>query len=73
MVLLLVACEPMGQSATDVSRAEDISVLITSGKLKFAVDPNTGMCFAYGWAGSNGGPIVTWVPCDSLQVEVTPK
>lgn len=69
MMVFLAACEPMGQGEVDKSRAEDIGLLITQGKLKFAQDQTSGLCFAYGWAGSNGGPIVTWVPCDSLQVE----
>jgi len=49
--------------------ADDVGDVIRDGHLRYAQDPATGHCFAYTYIVHNksatGGPVVTWVPCDS--------
>ena len=72
--LVLWACDPAGHAPADKSFSDDMQELIAGAHLRYAQDPSTSQCFAYGWAGTgHGGPIVTWVPCDSLPVEAPAK
>lgn len=75
IVVCVAACEPAGTSDDEREMADEIGTLIRQGGLKYVQDPSTSQCFAYGFVErgfgktATGGPIVTWVPCDSLQVE----
>jgi hypothetical protein len=74
VLVMLVACR---RAVVDDGSVNDVvGGLIRGGQLRYAQDPATSHCFAYAYVRSvaflsttDGGPILTWVPCDSLPTE----
>jgi hypothetical protein len=73
VLLLCGAADDSGCSKTSVLNgdAQDVGAVIREGRLQYARDPKTGLCFAYTYIrkgeGNNatGGAVITAVSCVS--------